>query len=34
MGNKTCKYLLDADFLLDLVFSPENGSDIFLRNVG
>jgi hypothetical protein len=27
-------YLLHADFLLRLFFDPEDGGEIFLRNVG
>jgi hypothetical protein len=27
-------YLLHAGFLLGLFFGPENGGDMFLRNVG
>jgi hypothetical protein len=27
-------YLLRAGFLLALFFDPENGSDMFLRNIG
>jgi hypothetical protein len=28
------KQALDAGFLLDLFFDPEDGSDMFFRNVG
>jgi hypothetical protein len=31
-GGSAC-YLIHAGFLLGLFFDPENGSDIFLRNV-
>jgi hypothetical protein len=31
-ANSTC--LLHADFLFGLLFDPEDGDDMFLRNIG
>jgi hypothetical protein len=32
MTGSISRLLLHADFLLGLIFNPENGGDIFLRN--
>jgi hypothetical protein len=33
-SKSTARYLFHAVFLLGLLFNPENGDDVFLRNVG
>jgi hypothetical protein len=33
-SSSSCYSMLRAGFLLGLLFSPDNGGDLFLRNVG